>query len=98
MSDFSPKKFRRWSRFHGSRGTPFSRNPLANVSRAVLDSYARFLALRQESDPRPPSKGHFCQVQGDSPFFSPYQAFQVGYIVVFNPTTQKENGIVSLNG
>ena len=74
------------------------RNPLPNVRWAVLDSYARFLALREESNSCPASKSHLRQVQGDTPLFSVYQAFQLGYTLVFNPTTQQENGAISLNG
>ncbi len=94
---FSPKEFKSWSSFHGSRGTMFSRNPLSNISRTVLDLYAGLFAPRQESNSCQPSKRHLSQVQGNPPLFCAYQVFQLGYTFAFDPTTQEENGQISLN-
>jgi hypothetical protein len=96
-SGFPPKDFKSWSRFHGSRGTMFSRNPLSNISRTVLDFYVGLFAPRQESNSCQSSNCHLSQVQGNPPLFGAYQFFQLGYTFAFDPTTQEENGQISLN-
>src|SRR5207245_9901460 len=94
-SVFSPKEFKSWSIFHGSRGTMFSRNPLSNISRTVLNFYAGLFAPRQESNSCQSSNCHLSQVQGNSPLFCAYQVFQLGYTFAFDPTTQQVIGRAS---
>ena len=68
LSVFPSKDFKSWPRFHGSRSTMFSRNPLSNISRTVLDFYAGLFAPRQESNSCQSSNCHLAQVQGNPPF------------------------------
>ena len=97
LSVFSGEEFKSRSTFQGSRSTLFSRDPLSNISRTVLDLYAGLFAPRQESNSSQPNKCHLSQVQDNLPLFCAYQVFQLGYTFAFDPTAQEENGQISLN-